>query len=266
MKKTTIIMTVALAFLAMPTFSSCELSSNNSNTRSSLASSATDGEANARARLNRCRGDFENLCNNTFSSADAAISAIENFVNRYSDINHDYTEDAYEMKFAFKDMQSFFNQTFSSYYYFKQLTNDKSNTYTSSSFPVIRNSWPRILDNETDRILRRFLSEITAETFDPYLRKRVKQIVEEDYDHERAFGWDITRIDRVSIEEPKQVEGLAAKETEAVYRVHLKGNTLGWDTGTLKIQVKGRLGFSEESGDLYYNNLDYNYLERSSKL
>ena len=66
---------------------------------------------------------------------------------------------------------------------------------------------------------------------------------------------------------PHKMSQYEGYECEGVFRVYLVGALIGWDKGSVKIQVKGyitqRVDSDNQLTDVRYSRSDYSVLERS---
>ena len=212
-----------------------------------------------------CERDFGNMVNGSYATIESALSRVKDFISTYAKTDFPQLEDAYGIKMYLEDLKQFLDGPFDSVSDFIYLSNQKELTLENCNYPMVKAVWNKALENKKNELFEEAIAKLTKDSFEPYLASAVREIVNDDYDNEQLFGWEIERIDLVSLSEPEEVSGIYGKECTAVYRVHLRGNTLGIDTGTLKIQLIGLLSLST-TGELNYRTKDYSYLEKSSKL
>lgn len=212
-----------------------------------------------------CERDYRDLVNASFSYPERALSRVQDFISTYAETGYSRVDDAYRIKIQVEDIKDFLGRSFESVNDFLYQANQKGNAIEKCEYPIVKFVWNNAFEDKKKSMFENAISKLTCDSFEPYFSSAVRKIVNDDYDNEQLFGWDIERVDLVSLSEPEDVPEIYGKECTAVYRVHLRGNTLGIDTGTLKIQIIGRLSLTT-LGELMYKTKDYSYLEKSSKL
>lgn len=122
--------------------------------------------------------------------------------------------------------------------------------------------WNKAVEYRRHELARQFILE-KVKDFATYLKEDAKQICLNDYEN-----FNIQRVELVSMSSPSEMEEYWGYECEGVFRVYLVGSFIGWDRGSVKVSVKGRItarnnGDGELITDVAYSRTDYSILEKS---
>ena len=208
-----------------------------------------------------CERDYNNMENGSYSTIESALSRVQNFISAYAKTDFQQLEDAYRIKMYLEDLKQFLAGPFNSVSDFIYLSNQKELTLENCKYPMVKAVWSRVLENMKNELFEEAVAKLTKDSFEPYLSSAVREIVNDDYDNEQLFDCEIERVDFGTLTEREEVPGIFGKECTAVFRVHLRCNTLGIDAKTLKIQLIGRFSFNT-MGELKYRMKDYCYLKK----
>ena len=160
-----------------------------------------------------------------------------------------------------ESMRLFFSRDFANLSAF----NEEAHAYGNKSMsPTAKRIWEVCLDAERNKIAQKMLNA-EVEKFKDYLMKDAEEICMSTYS-----GFDIKRIDVVSIDQPIKREGFMTYDCEGTFRVYMIGSILGWHKGNVKISVKGKMGVyaneQEVAMGVKYSRTDFSVLEENGDL
>lgn len=178
---------------------------------------------------------------------------------KYSDLNTCLSQLERNLE-IFQLMNSTLEASFSNIADFNQTMLSITPTYQQYGVDIAR-VWEQFVDirrkNLADNILQGMVRD-----FETYLSKDAEEICTNDYEN-----FKVQRIETVSLSTPTRHKEYVGYQCEGVFRVYLVGAFLGWDKGSIKISVKGKICMREDENKqisgISYSRDDFSYIERS---
>lgn len=218
-------------------------------------------------QIKELSAECDNLLKRDFPNAQEAITAYETVLSKLNtpestalrEKSRDLESYASRLQLIVKELRlvkNFFDQEYSSLYNFNVSAKDFE-TYTTLH-PITRDIWYRNKETEVSHWVTKELRK-EIEGFRNYLYRDAGHLCEFLYE-----GFNVERVDVVSIGEPVEDSKYHAYDCRGIFRVYLRGAFLGWDRGGVKLSLTGRLvATPNDNGDLeiQYKRVDYTILE-----
>lgn len=157
-------------------------------------------------------------------------------------------------------MKDFFERDYSSIENFNSEVRDNAYLYSNQSSNIAQ-IWETMTAVYQSKLADRILQE-KIRHFEQELSDDAQAICLNDFE-----GFKVQRVETVSMGAPHKMSQYEGYECEGVFRVYLIGALIGWDKGSVKIQVKGHIALRVDSDnkltDVRYSRSDYSVLERS---
>lgn len=179
---------------------------------------------------------------------------------KYSDLNG-YLVKLEDDRACLQNMETFLAREYGSMGDFNSEVLEASQIYHQQG-KNIGKIWEQAVKDRRYELAKQFIQE-KIKDFETYLREDAQEICQNDYEN-----FDILRVEVVSMGSPIEMEKYLGYECEGVFRVYLVGSFIGWDKGSVKISIKGRItarnnGDNELITDVAYSRTDYSILEKS---
>lgn len=121
--------------------------------------------------------------------------------------------------------------------------------------------WEAMIDVYQSKVAKQVLLE-KVKDFERELAEDAQNICLNDFQ-----GFDVQRVETVSMGTPKEHDKYMRYECEGVFRVYLVGAIIGWDKGSVKLSIKGRISARVDDNNrlagVAYSRTDYSILEKS---
>lgn len=164
-------------------------------------------------------------------------------------------------RFYLQKMETFLGQEYGSMGDFNMEVLAATQTYHHQG-KNIGKIWDKAVEYRRYELAKQLILK-NVKNFETYLKDDAKKICLNDYEN-----FDVQRVEVVSIGSPTEMEKYLGYECEGIFRVYLVGSFIGWDKGSVKIFVKGRItarnnGDSDLITDVTYSRTDYSIIEKS---
>ena len=202
------------------------------------------------------QAEYDTLRESVFSSYREGEAAAQEYIDYFFSKNGARITEVSEIRNQFRQMDTFFSNSFSSYSDFLSQSRELNDELSHSNYACVRNTWTSLYERERNNLLEPLMNSITESSFDTFFTSQARQLSENEFN----IIWNIESVDRVSLATPRLVNDGTAKECSGEYRIHLRSNT-GLFSSTATISIEGIIGLNEY-GNIIERRTGYQFTDR----
>jgi len=200
--------------------------------------------------------EYDVLCDAVYASPQEGVDVAQEYIDHFYKRDGARITEVSEIRDQYREMVSFFENSFSSYADFLNQSNYLNSELSYSNYDGVRKTWSNLYEKELNRFLGPLMDSITESSFESFFKTQVREICENEF-----FTWNVESIDQVYLSTPELVNTGNAKEASGEYRIHLRGSIIGIRTKDALISIQGTIG-PDITGQLNYVRTGYQFLEK----